>query len=1278
MKIPVFGNRSQAKGVPRVLSIAMVAFVLAMMVLPLATPSGVAAKDDDKPKIKLNGNTKIVDVVPDPTPTPSVPITLPDDVDLGGEDDDPDIDIPVEEDDPPVDLPDDVDDPQIDVPTDIDVFPEAPIIDLPDCVDTEGGEVIYLPGGIDLVEARTVRLQDGITLDLLQESPWVADVYGDLLSREGVTINLPEGVELDIEGGRVLIPECEDEADRPVIKFPPGWDIDLDGNDEGEPPIIDLPPCVENEEDGTITFPGGTIFDVDPETGDVVIPPGFDLDFGFEFARREESPQTDEPIDVDLSNGIRFRLPDGVDFDGDDSTIHIPLCDDEDPPVIKFPPGWDIDLEDDTPVIKIPLCVNEGEDPIFRLPPGVDIDLDGGTIKFPAGLDFDFGDNPDISLPPDVDFGDGPIFKLPEGVEIDEGADGFVLVFPPCDEEDEPGYVTIHKYGCGADVSIQDPNLEVLRDQCEALEGVTFNLHNTNVDLEAEEVQTTDSDGLAMWTVDKPNHLTITETIPPGYYDTVVFCGVMEGDDPELLLVDASGGVLNLDLEPGQQLYCDWFNKAFKIIFDFPTDENGAVIIKHACPEGFDAYNSEFADLTAACGELQDGVTFSATDGGPTNLAGTTGTDGAGTVLFEGLDSGEYFIGEEIPAGYGKPVVYCAVAGAADGEPTDYSGMDVTEAGEIFSVLATDDILWCHWFNVPGDYEDAGDGGDVVIFKFECPVVPDLSGFDYDSTPQGCVPLPGIDFTLSYGFDTVLTKTTSDAESAVGFYGLPAVTVSISEALPAGYGDPIVTCLSIYQTEAGPVQEVYDPNLTGTSFAYDLKDGERLYCFWLNIPYAEDGSITIVKYTCAPGYDLHAQGANPEYDCPNATDGVVFSVDAPVDGGLQGVTGVSGAGTLTFDGLPAGNYTVYEQVPAGTDEVFVLSCQSEKAKWIQGYPLATGSEFSLDLLSGDHVICYWYNVPEQPDYGTITVLKYVCPTATFQDSDDCERYEGGASFHLSVLTGNGAVEAAEGTTDDNGVLSWYGLEPGTYEIDEIGAKWCYASADRTDEDGNLVVVAGEETTVWVYNCGQTVVTKKPTKFPNTGTGQVTDTATGAFAPVSPAVDETLLDPGNWMGVFDSRLIAPFLSAAKPAALNIEAIGVDARIETLEIVDGGLQDPTTADQVAWYKDTAKLGEAGNVVMAGHLNYWGVPEGVFFRLVDLEKGDQVEVTAQDGTVYRYRVDWVKQIDAVEGDVAKLVGETKQPSLTLITCGGEWNAAAQEYDHRTVVRATLVTEA
>lgn len=80
---------------------------------------------------------------------------------------------------------------------------------------------------------------------------------------------------------------------------------------------------------------------------------------------------------------------------------------------------------------------------------------------------------------------------------------------------------------------------------------------------------------------------------------------------------------------------------------------------------------------------------------------------------------------------------------------------------------------------------------------------------------------------------------------------------------------------------------------------------------------------------------------------------------------------------------------------------------------------------------------------------------------------------------------------------------------------------------------------------------------------------------------------------------------------------------DAAVETLEIIDGVMQQPTAPIHVAWYKETGRLGEPNNVVIAGHLNRWNVPEGVFFRLQDLQEGDRVEVTGDDGRVYVYEV-------------------------------------------------------
>lgn len=166
-------------------------------------------------------------------------------------------------------------------------------------------------------------------------------------------------------------------------------------------------------------------------------------------------------------------------------------------------------------------------------------------------------------------------------------------------------------------------------------------------------------------------------------------------------------------------------------------------------------------------------------------------------------------------------------------------------------------------------------------------------------------------------------------------------------------------------------------------------------------------------------------------------------------------------------------------------------------------------------------------------------------------------------------------------------------------------------------------------------------------------------------------------PGQWAGVFDSRLIAPFMVAPRPERLSSEAIGLNAPITQREIVGGQMQTPKDEFEVSWYKETASPGQDGNMVFAGHLNWYGVPQAVFYNINSFTKGDEITVTGEDGVDYIYKVKWVKLIETADADLDELVGETKKPSLTLITCGGEWDPAAAQYKQRTVVRAELVVK-
>jgi LPXTG-site transpeptidase (sortase) family protein len=147
------------------------------------------------------------------------------------------------------------------------------------------------------------------------------------------------------------------------------------------------------------------------------------------------------------------------------------------------------------------------------------------------------------------------------------------------------------------------------------------------------------------------------------------------------------------------------------------------------------------------------------------------------------------------------------------------------------------------------------------------------------------------------------------------------------------------------------------------------------------------------------------------------------------------------------------------------------------------------------------------------------------------------------------------------------------------------------------------------------------------------------------------------------------------TGALPMSISIPNAGVDAAVETREIVDGVMQDPTGPWVVSWYKETPKLGADGNTVMAGHVDYWDVGPSVFYNVGDLKEGDLITVTGEDGKIYTYKVSWVKLYSTADAPIQEIVGPTTKRALTLITCGGEFDYTNGVYLQRTVVRANYV---
>lgn len=146
-----------------------------------------------------------------------------------------------------------------------------------------------------------------------------------------------------------------------------------------------------------------------------------------------------------------------------------------------------------------------------------------------------------------------------------------------------------------------------------------------------------------------------------------------------------------------------------------------------------------------------------------------------------------------------------------------------------------------------------------------------------------------------------------------------------------------------------------------------------------------------------------------------------------------------------------------------------------------------------------------------------------------------------------------------------------------------------------------------------------------------------------------------------------------LDASAPQRLTIASIGVDTDVMDLGLEpDGTLEVPPGAFPAGWYDGSPTPGELGPAVLAGHVSYGGTA-GVFERLHELDRGDEVTVLREDGSVAVFVVsrteDYVKSAfptDTVYGDI-------DHAGLRLITCGG-LDPETGTYEDNVVVFAEL----
>ena len=80
----------------------------------------------------------------------------------------------------------------------------------------------------------------------------------------------------------------------------------------------------------------------------------------------------------------------------------------------------------------------------------------------------------------------------------------------------------------------------------------------------------------------------------------------------------------------------------------------------------------------------------------------------------------------------------------------------------------------------------------------------------------------------------------------------------------------------------------------------------------------------------------------------------------------------------------------------------------------------------------------------------------------------CSAPASGAKFSLAPADGLGSK--VDGAVSADGWVRFGKLAPATYQLTQSDGAWCHAESDGVDAKGNLIVKAGQRTTVWIFEC----------------------------------------------------------------------------------------------------------------------------------------------------------------------------------------------------------------
>lgn len=139
-----------------------------------------------------------------------------------------------------------------------------------------------------------------------------------------------------------------------------------------------------------------------------------------------------------------------------------------------------------------------------------------------------------------------------------------------------------------------------------------------------------------------------------------------------------------------------------------------------------------------------------------------------------------------------------------------------------------------------------------------------------------------------------------------------------------------------------------------------------------------------------------------------------------------------------------------------------------------------------------------------------------------------------------------------------------------------------------------------------------------------------------------------------------------------ARIKIPAIGVDAPVVRLGLnPDQTLQVPGQAAEAGWWSGGARPGRPGAAVVVGHVDSRSGP-GVFYRLGALSAGDRVRVAYPDGSGADFVVTHRRQAPKNRFPTRVVYGDTREPTLRIVTCAGSFDQSRGHYRSNLIVFA------